>query len=128
MSIRIKVEKPEIINRHFEAAEADITFKPDKEALNAARNKYDEDVIEAVKRKIEAAVEIPETENVLVYKQDIHTSRERTLEEALDFMVNMVKKAKRKIWSHNIMYELRAASCSMPDYYYTITMILEPLR
>jgi len=89
---------------------------------------YNEEVRAAKKMKMEAEVEIPANENVLVYKEDLYTGRERSLDGALDFMVNMVKKAKRKIWSHNIVYELRALPCSMPDYHYKITMILEPIK
>jgi hypothetical protein len=132
MSIQINVKEPEEMSRLSRAAETRSWTYSDWQAIEEAEKHYEEEIIEAIKRKMETVIVIPESENVLIYRQQvISEDKERSLEDALDFMVNMASRSGRKVLSHSVAYEPKindplSGWDSAPKYFYCITMILAP--
>ena len=96
--------------------------------LKLKKNVYTDEAGEIKKNTI---VKIPETEVVLVYEED-GPYGERSIIEAIDFMVKMVELAKREVISHNVAYRYIYYPLepydTKPKMNYYITMILKSVK
>ncbi len=96
--------------------------------LELENNVYTDEAGEIKKNTI---VGIPASENVLVYEER-GPYGERSIIEAIDFMVEMVELAKREIISHNVAYRYIHYPLepydTKPDMKYYITIILKPVK
>ena len=97
-------------------------------ALGLENNIYTDEAGEIKKNTI---VEIPESESVLVYEER-GPYGERSIIEAIDFMVKMIELEKREIISHNVAYiyihDPLASYGTKPDKKYYITIILKSVE
>lgn len=80
-------------------------------------------------------IEIPKEENVIICERSSIKNRlepRKSLQEALDLIVNATIKANRKIQSHSVHVgdegaKITGETIRMPITYYLITVILEPI-